>query len=137
MQNSTYKVRSLIICDDVRPEASGKEVLVGAYSGVVVSNMGFPLYMPSLYFRLEVEMEKAQYEGTTLRVLDPQGKQLLISSGNMTFARTDEPASIAVGFSGVIFHQPGNYTVEFALEGTPVPVGRFKVRAADTPIQAP
>lgn len=53
--------RTVIVCDDIRKEVTGKEILIGVYSGEIVLP-SFPSWFPaSLWFEIET-LEVGKYE---------------------------------------------------------------------------
>ncbi len=130
--NGSYRVRSWLICDDIRIEYNGKHLLIGVYSGVIKLRTPLPVTLPMLSFWIQMDLQKRDYGAYHLRVIDPQ-KQLAVQfRGLAQFARVDEPAVLACMTGPIALASYGMYSVEFGMGGLLQPIGTFEVRAAQT-----
>jgi len=74
MSEHKFTALAALVCDDVRNELSGKEILIGVfadnvYVGGIPANLGVCLYLRALFARTEVSNIK-------FRVLGPSGIQV-------------------------------------------------------------
>jgi hypothetical protein len=82
MSKLGYKITSLIICDDIRREASGKEILIGVYSkDIIVKDI--PTRLPQLSFRISVALEHANFKKMRFSLSSPsrQTKKVISEFG--------------------------------------------------------
>lgn len=67
----TFKIRSILFCDDVRKEVTGKYIIIGVYTADVTVNQ-YPVdFLLSLWVELEFE-ELGSYE-IDMRIISPSG----------------------------------------------------------------
>ena len=123
-----FTVRSAIVCDDIRREQNGKDILIGVYGGVIVVHDGFPASLPQFALHLEIEISKLFYETSILRIVSPEGRDIVKIAGALNFRRTDEPAILSVVFGPVQFPMPGEYRIHLGLDGPDRRVSSFHVR---------
>ena len=46
------RVRSWLLCDDIRIESNGKHLFIGVYSGIIKLRRPLPVALPMLSFRI-------------------------------------------------------------------------------------
>jgi hypothetical protein len=129
-----YMVRSVIICDDIRREDNGKEILIGVYAGSIIFR-SVPVRLATFGIRLEVLGSKARYNETGLQVIAPSGEVLYQTMVEIDVADASLPASVPFKVQGAIFKEVGEYKIMFRLEGDFQQVYTFIVKtvAADAP----
>jgi len=133
-----YTVRSVILCDDIREEKSGKEILIGVYTSSIIFGQ-FPAKMPKLIFRIALSIERADFKRVKAKIVDQDGKQLFSMDqpvGGLPPAASDE--QILIGFAGtnLTFQEPAKYRLLFALDDEPEEIARFSVRGPNTDAEA-
>ena len=79
----TFSFRSFLLCEDIRIETTGKEILIGVYSGSVTTTQ-LPVFFPMLAFRLEVMASKSRYDLVNLEIKKPDGTVLFATRTNCT-----------------------------------------------------
>lgn len=72
----SYKIRSVIVCDDVRREISKKEILIGVYTDAIVVQQ-VPAVLPLLHFRVNLSVTKDAADKFSFYVEKPSGARLL------------------------------------------------------------
>jgi hypothetical protein len=122
---------SVLVCDDIRIEVTGKEILIGVYSGAIVSPQ-FPFGLRSLAFRIAVERTQA-CKIVKFSFLNPDGTTL---TGTQGVAPPLQPGEEEAKF---IFELPtpmlavaGTYKIMFSMDGPLEEVGHVNVRAPNT-----
>jgi hypothetical protein len=127
-----YDVLSVIVCDDVRREVNGKEILVGVYNGSAIFSQ-FPAAFPHLFFRIAVDFRGAQQvKQFFLQVHDDAGKLLLSINQDIHYIEADSPTLFLVGTGPIIFPSPTVLRISFGADKEPEVVGRFAVRHPET-----
>ena len=126
-----YRVRSWLICDDVRIENNGKYILVGVYSGDIVLRKPLPVTLAMLAFWIQLDLQKANYGSYELRLLDPQKRQAAQFRGSARFTRADEPGVLICLTGPITLSNYGSYNVEFGIDGPPQLLGAFGVRSSE------
>jgi hypothetical protein len=110
-------LRSAILCDEVRVENTGKEILIGVYQGQIhTANM--PLQMPSLTIRFEFDFKGRTVDSFKMRMLDPNSNKLFEQDVGLAFIDWSRPGAIGIGLQGIIFPIAGRYRVQGELDGT-------------------
>ncbi len=130
--DGSYRVRSWLICDDIRIEYNGKHLLIGVYSGIIKLRTPLPITLPTLSFWIQIDLQKLDYGAYHLRVIDPQKQLAAQFRGLAQFARVDEPAVLVCMTGPINLTSYGSYTVEFGMGGLLHPIGTFEVRTAQT-----
>jgi hypothetical protein len=119
------KVLSVIVCDDIRQEISGKVTLVGCYSGSLVLN-GFPLVVPLGVF-IVVEPLKTKYDKVSLSVKAPDGTELKLGDLAGVFTDLRYPGSLSFKFPSVSLTVEGVYEFYLCMDSEPQTVLRLPV----------
>ncbi len=128
--DESYRVRSWLLCDDIRIECNGKHLLIGVYSGIIKLRRPLPVTLPMLSFWIQMDLQKLDYGSYQLRVIDPRKRLAAQFRGLAQFARSDEPAVLICMNGPITLASYGSYTVEFGMGGLLHPLGTFEVRAA-------
>ena len=126
----TYRVRSWLICDDVRIESNGKYILIGVYSGNITLRKPLPVTLPMLAFWIQLDLQKIEYGNYELRLLDPRKREAAHFRGSARFARPDEPGVLICMTGPITLSSYGSYSVEFGMDGPPQLLGAFTVRSS-------
>lgn len=125
-----YRIGTIIVCDDVRVEVSGKETLVGVYNGVVVIP-SFPATMAKLCFRLPIYADHPFDASMTFQVYSPSKKKLIEIKGDASANPSDAGHELPFGFAigNLSLPEPGEYEVRFCFgPAKPKRVSSFLVR---------
>lgn len=128
--SSRIKVRSLILCEDIRREDNGKELLLGVFSGVIAAAK-LPLKLPRIGFRIEAQTRAGDLSGPTeVLVFGPDRKQLIKVDGEFPASPTlkaGEPFSFSFTIGPVTFEKEGWYSVRWRMAGEEHRVGDFSI----------
>lgn len=126
--DKSFKVRSWIICDDVRMESSGKHILVGVYPGAIRLRKPPPISVSSLVIWMQLELTKIDYGEYELRILASRDRTLARFHGPARFKNTEEPATLICPTGTLTLPDYGTYRIELGLGGPPKLLGIFAVR---------
>jgi hypothetical protein len=118
------------VCDDVRIERNGKEIIIGVYNDNIISPV-IPLFLPTICFRVSVRLNK-QYKSASVTLKDPAGKPLFVTTGPVAIQNTNEQTIFNFQMAGAQFPSPGRYTFYFGLDREPEEVGSFIIRPPET-----
>lgn len=120
-----YEVDSVIICDEIRTEVTGKQILIGVYAGVMLFSH-LPIQIPKLVFRIQARTEAVISEFT-----------FVIRTPNNDIAGTvtdvippydpSEPIILNIAVGGIAVGA-GVYAIELGLDDEPTKVQEFLVR---------
>jgi|SRR5208282_3942853 len=78
-QKQNVRVSSFIVCDDVRREYNGKEILIGVYNNVIIFP-ALPSVMPNLVFRVALYANQMGVKDVKLTVVDETTKKVVMNS---------------------------------------------------------
>jgi hypothetical protein len=116
----------VLICDDIRLEVTGKQILIGTYNEIIVAP-SFPAPI-MLAFRVAVRMHRIGFNTCEFRLLSPNGTTLFANGGEIHAQTIDEHVSFAFQNAAIIFPDAGEYSIEFGLDGDVKKVGRLRLR---------
>ncbi len=120
-----YRITSVLVFDDVRFEASGKEILIGVYDNMLVPQ--FPYVASQLIFRVGVRVDELPTERLVshFRLVDPNGNFVLTGDAN------PRPSALAfvTGWkqAPITFDVPGTYRFFFGINRDPEDIFQFDV----------
>jgi hypothetical protein len=126
MNEPSFEVRSFLICDEVRNEVSSKQLIIGAYAGLIL--MPFVPFIARIFtIRFEVLANQQHFDHVQCTVTRPN---------NTTFYHSDKPFNIPypqypmpIVFENLFanFEHVGDYQVFLAMDSAPRHVGSFKI----------
>jgi hypothetical protein len=133
--SSKFKIRSVLICDDIRQEVSGKEILIGVYNDSMLFNT-FPARLRQLVIRTVIDMIDKSVTRITLSLKDPNGTAL----GNFVapLNEMDLTSYIAFGFGiqDVVLYSPGPYSIYLSADDDPEEkISDFEVRLPQNEVE--
>jgi hypothetical protein len=129
MSNGGYDVIYYLLCDLVRMENTGKEIIVGAYNDYVVTT-SVPLVLPMLCVRISVRLNR-KFERLGFELRGPTGQILGTVDGPLSDESNNlEQQSIFNINMGVpiVLPELGEYEIRFGLDEEPRRIGFFIVR---------
>jgi hypothetical protein len=125
------KIRSVIICDDVRREMSGKEILIGVYNDGMIFP-AIPAQLKQLVIRVGSDVLDNTAKKFTLTLKDPNGTPLGQFPGTFTpLTNPEDHTLFGFIFQGPTLYSGGIYTIELGIEeDPPFKISDFYVRLA-------
>jgi hypothetical protein len=126
--SALYKVRALVVCDDIRREASGKLSLMGTYNSVIVLSAPAPATLPMLSFWIELDVKKKAFDNVAFRLLAPSGRPVFEGSGGVEFPHLGEPGSISLTAAPIQLPELGHYKFQLGMDQKPRTIGMILVR---------
>src|SRR5687768_8551281 len=123
------KATSVVICDDIRREENGKEILIGVYANLMVFPT-LPIIMGSFATRIEFKSELRVAEDLTVELRDPDANTVFSMSGYMELTGRHGVHVLSVISQDVQFPKEGTYTIFFGRKAWLEPVYSFPVRVA-------
>jgi hypothetical protein len=133
------RLLSAIVCDDIRTELTGKDIIIGCYNNVLLIPK-VPAILTSLNFRFLFDQEPAGKHLINLSIYDPSGKLLLKTGGEIVVEEANEPFVIRIGSAPFGLESFGKYEVR-STKSEAIPVDRgdllleFFVREPKTPAE--
>lgn len=128
-----YKFEHLLICDDIRREANGKEIIIGLYTEDIVCS-SLPTTIPMLTFRIFLSLTKPLTANFELNVKAPNNQIILHAEGQANSGVGQKHAVLVFPFIPVQFSSAGEYSVFFAVDKREQKVATFNV--VQGPVQA-
>jgi hypothetical protein len=122
-----YQVQSVIVCDDVRQETSGKEILIGVYNSLAYVK-SFPALFPRICFRLAVNVDPPGVYSFTIIIEEGTGRSFIQVAHSVEVTQVEAPALIGVVLQQFVADKPMVLLVRFGLDREPEIVAKFKVR---------
>ena len=107
-------VKAAVLCDDVRKEANGKDIIIGAYTGQITVG-GFPAHFPfSLWLILSMkQMGKFKLE---IEIRGTSDARISSMETNIEVTGDDNYAGITLGPFMTELQQEGNITARARLD---------------------
>lgn len=105
-----FKIHNVVVCDDVRRENTGKDILVGAYPGSI--NMGKMPGQVVLSFWLELQFHK---NGDITVEIDLKMSSQSIAQFELAIHINDYTVHAAVATPAVLVSIPGDCRLDFLL----------------------
>jgi hypothetical protein len=102
-KSDKFVILSFLVCDDIRREYTGKDILIGVYNNVIIFPT-FPVPVSSVIFR--VSLQATAYGTTPVRfsVVDTaQKKNIITSEVEFNFQPQDYVHVFGFGIAGYVF----------------------------------
>lgn len=128
-----FRCRNVLICDEIREEVGGKQLIIGAYSGVILIPF-LPFFAPKITVRFEIKVAKAHYDHAECTVLRPNGSIFYHDARTFDLRYPEFSTTIVFVLGGLTFEHTGDYTMLLAMDSAPMAVGDFSIV---TPEQIP
>jgi Family of unknown function (DUF6941) len=129
-------IRSVIICDDIRREDNGKELLIGVYSGVIIAPR-LPAVLRQMACRIEYEWNGSLTHSFKLAVTTADDKTIVEATGDAALSNPADPAGLSISLGPIHFDAPAKFKIKFGIDGPARQIGWFAVRQAPQTPQAP
>lgn len=112
---------SVILCDDIRFEATGKLLLIGVYSDIIQVPK-LPLQLRSLSLAIKAKATSTGHLSFSVSVADPQGNALLDAGGELNYeGEAGRVIWLPVVMGPALLTTEGAYSLTITLgDGTPV-----------------
>jgi hypothetical protein len=110
----TIEFSTVLFCDDIRKEASGKDIVIGVYGGPVNVHAYPTPFALSLFIEI-VPTEAGQFP-INLRISSPSGNPPVTIDAN-TLIQKVEPATVSIVGIPLQLERDGLITVEAAVGG--------------------
>jgi hypothetical protein len=121
--------RNVLICDEVREEVGGKQIIIGVYTGAIL--LPFVPFFGKITLRFEVKVDQSHFEHVECTLLRPNGSILSHETKTLDVRYPEFPTSIVFPLAGLNFEHTGEYTVLLAMDGTPQVAGKFSIITPD------
>ncbi len=131
MKKKSYSVKSLLICDDVRVEHNGKEILIGVYASDIILAQPPPVNLPKLVFRIELIASKSQYKNGEFSIVAPRNQVIFQGRGALEIKEPKKISIVSFEVSPVKLPAVGKYAVRFGLDSDIRKIGEFNVRVRE------
>jgi hypothetical protein len=119
---------SVVICDDVRREASGKEILIGTYAGVIYFP-SLPATLTTFATRIEFKTELPQADDITVELRGSDDTALFSVTGFMEMVGTEGVQVLTMIANNVHFPKEDTYNILFGRKGSVEKIYSFPVKA--------
>lgn len=129
---TTYKFVSLIMCDDCRREDNGKDILIGTYSGTMISPI-IPFLLPTFALRFEIIPKQREYKKTIALMKTPNGEEIFRIEGNLVINRPEFAATFFYKVSPLTIVMAGEYKIYLGLDEEPEEIASLKVLQEELP----
>lgn len=104
------RLLSAIVCDDIRTETTGKDIIIGCYNNVLLVPK-VPALLTSLNFRFLFDQEPSGKHQIHLSIYDPAGKLLISTGGEVVVEEANEPFVVRIGSAPFGLESFGMYEV--------------------------
>jgi hypothetical protein len=112
------RFRSLLLCDDIRREDNGKELLIGVYSGGIRFFGAGPGRLRQLYFRIELEQEGENLESPfSLELTAPSGAKLINAQDIKVGIIKQGRGTVSINHLDLVFYEEGIYLIKVVMGG--------------------
>jgi hypothetical protein len=123
---TTHKLVSLIMCDDCRREDNGKEIIIGVYTGAMISRV-LPFVLPTFALRFEIIPQQREYKKTAAIMKNPRGEEIFRVDGMLAVSRVDFGASFFYRVSPLLITMAGDHAILLGLDEEPEQVAVLRV----------
>jgi hypothetical protein len=123
---TTYRLVSLIICDDCRREDNGKDIIIGTYTGAMISPT-LPIILPTFVLRFEIIPHQIEYKKTVASMKNPLGEEMFRVEGILSVGRPQYGASFFYKVSPLVITMAGDHTIHLGLDEEPEQIAVFTI----------
>jgi hypothetical protein len=115
-----------MICDDVRREDNGKEIIIGVYTGAVLIE-SVPSILPVFCVRFIIRVPMRTDVILDGSINGPDGHEIVKLRGNIKIDRPDPRASFSFRIAPLIFTTFGGHEIKAGIGAKPRTVYKFNV----------
>jgi hypothetical protein len=120
------QILNTIVCDDVRIENNGKEILIGVYNGTVIVD-SVPTLLPTFGIRILVKPTEIREYNINGAIIGPSGLAAAQFSGKMNVLTTKFLATFSLRISPLFINELGDYQVKIGIDAPIEGVYTFNV----------
>jgi len=129
------QIRSVLIAEDVRHEATGQQTIIGVY-GNSISTAQSVLKLPRVVFRIEFISQEKIAAQCQFSVVSPSGKVVFSTPQPINMeVQPGITAICSVGWSPVELTEQGHYEIRFGVDGKAKKVSSFQINLNAEPPQ--
>jgi hypothetical protein len=126
--NEGYSVVSVILCDDVRREDNGKEILIGIYVGNMIVDTDVPALLPTFCIRIVIRWKEPGAHKVEGFIIAPNGNLIVKFGGDLVLPPGQNLSSASFKVSPFIIPAFGNYEIKIGTqESEAITVETFEV----------
>ena len=125
-----FRFNYILLCDDIRREDNGKEILIGVYNDEMIVRTA-PAALTSLHFRVSFYPKKTSPRDFSFSVIAPNGLSIVQAEGQLSAELNYDVQSVVnIASKPLLLPEHGAYSMRFGLgkKENEVDVGRFMVR---------
>ena len=134
MSKRGYKIVSLIVCDDIRKEASGKQTLVGVYNKDLIV-LKIPSKLSHLAFRVVIDFERTDFKRIHFVITSPSRKNVVDQTGDFAIRGSAQQVVLALGVDQPEIAEVGPYSIKLGFDAPPRKIGEFVAKLATTDLE--
>src|SRR5437868_13449570 len=108
--SADYKVRYVLICEDIRKEENGKLFIIGAYNDVIILST-VPTHFLSLCFKINIKLERNDFKVLNFIVRHQNGSEIINASNEPGPGSTKEPMDIILKLANPTLSAVGKYSI--------------------------
>jgi len=130
-KRTEYLIQAVHVCDDVRREDTGKEILIGVYNRAIVVE-AFPVKLAQLVVHLHIEMISQSAKEIRFRIVDETGKERAAGRHPISRIPLDQNLVFKFQVQNVTFAEQTDLDIQCSIDRVPETVVRLTVRAFST-----
>ena len=115
MQDEDFHVKSIIVCDQVRVENNGKEILIGVYGGDIAVQK-FPVDLPLTYYLSFTTAQSFEKLKIAWRIATQSGNEIGIEGELFSGDSEQTYGAIHTPTLGMRFDEPDEIKIEVRLD---------------------
>jgi hypothetical protein len=120
------QVINTIICDDVRREDNGKDILIGVFNDSMVVEV-LPALLPTFGIRFLMKAASVGSYKIESAVSGPDGKEMVKLVGDLSFSSSKYLSSFSFKVSPMVINAIGKHEITFGVHGQTKVVHTFEV----------
>jgi hypothetical protein len=109
------RLRSLVVCDDVRREDNGKELLIGVYAGTIRFLGDCPGKLRQLCFRVECDAQAEKKYEVQFQLYSPAGITIINTTARIDVIRRRR-AVLALTHLDLVLYEAGIYEIRIGID---------------------
>jgi hypothetical protein len=127
-----FRIVSMLVCDDIRREFNGKEILIGVYNNVIIFP-SFPASLPNLVIRVGFYTKKWGTTNVKFTVTDVTSGAVVASyESPIEFKKQDAVLILGYGIAGYQFMRSTTLKATVSFNGEEHILPDITVRLPDT-----